>query len=126
MKAITIWEPYATAIAIGLKKYETRTWKTNYRGPIAIHASIKKTDNQRKSLAEKYNISNPRYGKIVAIANLTDCILMEDKFILKQSQKEKDLGNWEKGNYAWKLENIKIIEDSDIIKGKQGLWNLYD
>ena len=38
MKAITIRQPWASLIASGTKKYETRSWKTNYRGPIAIHA----------------------------------------------------------------------------------------
>ncbi|KXG09931.1 hypothetical protein AT864_01491 [Anoxybacillus sp. P3H1B] len=38
MKAITIKQPWATLIALGEKKFETRSWKTNYRGKIAIHA----------------------------------------------------------------------------------------
>lgn len=38
MKVITIKQPFATLIAEGLKEYEFRTWKTNYRGPIFIHA----------------------------------------------------------------------------------------
>jgi activating signal cointegrator 1 len=39
MKAISIWQPWASLIAIGAKKYETRSWETSYRGPIAIHAA---------------------------------------------------------------------------------------
>ena len=38
MKALTIYQPYAALIAAGGKRYETRSWKTSYRGPIAIHA----------------------------------------------------------------------------------------
>lgn len=38
MKAITIYQPWASLIACGAKKYETRSWATNYRGKIAIHA----------------------------------------------------------------------------------------
>ncbi|WP_305117811.1 ASCH domain-containing protein [uncultured Adlercreutzia sp.] len=41
MKAITIWQPWASLIACGAKKYETRGWPTKYRGPIAIHAAAK-------------------------------------------------------------------------------------
>lgn len=41
MKAITIWQPWATAIALEIKHNETRSWATNYRGPIAIHAAAK-------------------------------------------------------------------------------------
>jgi len=41
MKAITIWQPWASLIACGAKKFETRSWATKYRGPIAIHAAKK-------------------------------------------------------------------------------------
>ena len=47
MKVLSIKEPFATLIANGLKKIETRSWKTNYRGEIFIHAS-------GKSLAKEY------------------------------------------------------------------------
>lgn len=39
MKAITIWQPWASLWACGAKKFETRGWATSYRGPIAIHAA---------------------------------------------------------------------------------------
>lgn len=38
MKALTLTQPWATLVAIGAKSIETRSWKTNYRGPLAIHA----------------------------------------------------------------------------------------
>jgi len=43
-KAITLYQPWASLLACGAKKYETRSWATNYRGPIAIHAAAKKCD----------------------------------------------------------------------------------
>lgn len=42
MKAITIWQPWATLLPLGVKLYETRSWATSYRGPIAIHAAALK------------------------------------------------------------------------------------
>jgi hypothetical protein len=38
MKTITILQPYASLIACGTKKIETRSWTTKYQGPITIHA----------------------------------------------------------------------------------------
>lgn len=38
MKALTIYQPWATLIAIGAKHIETRSWSTKYRGPLAVHA----------------------------------------------------------------------------------------
>lgn len=123
MKALTIWQPYAQAIAIGLKKFETRSWSTKYRGKIAIHASVKPLSKERKLLAEKYDIKNFSFGEIIVIADLTDCILMTENFIKSQPQSELDLGNWCIGNYAWKLENIQILTQPQKANGKQGLWN---
>ena len=39
MKALSVKQPYAHEIALGLKKLELRTWKTAYRGDLLICAS---------------------------------------------------------------------------------------
>ena len=41
MKAITVWQPWAQLLAEGKKHDETRSWRTNYRGEILIHAAKK-------------------------------------------------------------------------------------
>ena len=123
MKAITIWQPYVQAIGLGLKRYETRSWATKYRGQIVIHASKRLLNKQRKLLAEKYGIKDCPLGKVLLVADLTDCILMTEDFIQAQKKSELDFGNWQIGRYAWKLENIKFWEMPIEISGQQGLWN---
>jgi hypothetical protein len=39
MKALSLWQPWASAIAVGAKRIETRHWQTSYRGPLLIHAA---------------------------------------------------------------------------------------
>lgn len=39
MRCITLTQPWATLVAIGAKRIETRSWRTDYRGPLAIHAA---------------------------------------------------------------------------------------
>lgn len=39
MIALTLTQPWATLVAIGAKRIETRSWGSAYRGPIAIHAA---------------------------------------------------------------------------------------
>jgi hypothetical protein len=46
MKAISLWQPWASLLATEIKKYETRSWATNYRGPIAIHAAKRRPPRQ--------------------------------------------------------------------------------
>ena len=50
MKVLSIKEPFASLISLGIKKIETRSWKTNYKGEIYIHASLTKSkmDDKRK------------------------------------------------------------------------------
>lgn len=124
MKALTVWQPYAQAIALGLKKFETRSWATKYRGKIAIHASVKPMTKELKTLAEKYGIKDCAKGRVIVFADLADCVLMNKELIEAQSQTERDLGNWRIGCYAWKLENIEVLKKPIEISGKQGLWNL--
>ncbi len=140
MKAITLHQPWASAIAFGLKRYETRPRKTNHRGPIAIHAG--KTFNEdgyagvnHLPFAEHIELPLSRRwatsltgqdfpsGAIVAVADLTDCLLMDEDLIAAQSEQELSLGHWEPGRYAYQLDDIKLLSKPVFIGGKQGLWN---
>lgn len=49
MRILTLKEPFATLIMKEIKTIETRSWRTNYRGEIYIHASIKKPKYDYKS-----------------------------------------------------------------------------
>lgn len=127
MKAITIKQPFASLIAEGLKEYEFRTWKTNYRGKILIHAG-KGIDKKAMKKFEKNNLEYP-IGSIIAIADLTDCIKVDEQFRKMLNEKNplvysgviKD-PKWE--GYAFKLENIKKINPIKV-NGKLSLWD-YD
>lgn len=44
MKALTLHQPWASLIAVGAKRIETRSWSTTYRGPLAIHAGARKPE----------------------------------------------------------------------------------
>lgn len=39
MKVLTLHQPWASLVTLGAKRIETRSWKTEYRGPLAIHAA---------------------------------------------------------------------------------------
>lgn len=95
MKALSLWQPWATAIALGSKRIETRSWKTDYRGPLAIHAAkrcVKKEMNdlcfegewigalhlESEVFPGEHRIDLDRFllmpfGSIVAICRLVDC-----------------------------------------------------
>lgn len=125
MKTLTIKQPYATLIAEGIKEYEFRTWKTNYRGEFLIHAGKGKNNEYLKKFAH-LNLDYPS-GYIIAKVNLEDCIKVDDDFrnILKDknpvlySHVINDK-NWD--GYAFKLTNVEKI-DNIPAQGKLSFWN---
>ena len=52
MKVPSLTEPYATLIKKGVKTIETRSWKTNYRGKLYIHASSTRIPREYKANRE--------------------------------------------------------------------------
>lgn len=124
MRVITLKQPWATLVAEGLKKYEFRSWKLNYRGEILIHAG-KGVDEDAMKKFEHLNLKYPQ-SKIVAKVKILDCIELNDK-INKQIIEENELVYGHKYNrtgYAWKLELIEKINNSKKLSGKQGIWNI--
>lgn len=126
MKALTLWEPFASCIAFGVKKIETRTYKTNYRGVLLIHAGKRAVDDYGMSLLSllekdyKQKITVNR-GHIVARVNLVDCVQMTQDYIDKQTPLEKGLGGWYVGNWAWVLDEVVQITPIPAT-GAQGFW----
>ncbi|WP_374019028.1 ASCH domain-containing protein [Paenibacillus thiaminolyticus] len=138
MKAITIIQPWATLIALGEKNFETRSWATKHRGPIAIHAG-KKVDREacemepiKSTLAEYgYTADELPTGAVVAIAELTECWsvsrCLRGDIILERDggneMREEAFGYYDDGRYAWEIEAKKWLEVPIPAKGQQGLWN---
>lgn len=123
MKALTIKQPYASLIVNNYKRYEFRSWKTNYRGKILIHAGLSKDKSINKF--NNYNLDYI-YGAIIGEAEIIDCILIDEDFNKKLIDENKLIYGFNHiGIYAWKLDNIKKYKEPIYIKGKLGLWN-YD
>ena len=132
MKAISLLQPWASLIAIGAKRIETRSWSTKYRGPLAIHSSKGFTKLLRdlcntqpfKSVLTKagFNIDNLPLGKIVATCELVDCIKMTPGFVDIVNHPELDFGEYAVGRYAWILKNVKQLDKPIPAKGALSLW----
>ena len=132
IKAISLHQPWAELITLGLKHFETRSWATNYRGKLVICAAKKNTKEQQSSysaLACSLGIDLTVHpwdslplGMAIAVCDLVDCIDMTEDFINEQSEAERCCGHWEPRRFAWKLDNVQPLPLPVPIKGKQGLW----
>lgn len=129
MKVLSLTEPYATLIKNGVKTIETRSWKTNYRGKLYIHASATKMPKEykeNKELMSLVDINNLNYGNIICSCELVDCIKMTDEFIndVRNNRKNEYItGIYSNGRYAWILENIEQLDVPIKAKGKLNIWD---
>lgn len=78
MKALSLKQPYAWLIANGFLQVDDRTWGTQYRGPMLIHASKGLYESYYDYLKDITNIPLPdkdklEYGGIVGVAKLVLC-----------------------------------------------------
>lgn len=150
IKALTLHQPYAQLMAINAKRYETRSWSTNYRGPIAIHAG-KNIEELLKLLGrvsvservgmltratytfahqydkamtafygERWTADDFPLGAVVAVGNLLKVHRCED---LKLTTQERLFGLHTAGRYAWEIAVVKLLDKPFIVSGKQGLWD---
>lgn len=101
MKAITLWQPWASLLAIGAKQHETRSWKTSYRGPVAIHAAkINSAKNDHLVLLER----------LIRAAKEKDLVHGKDPFVEAASKAFKD------NNIDWPwLPCGKVIATADLV-----------
>ena len=131
MKVLTLNEPWATLIKNKKKYIETRSWKTNYRGELYIHAGKKKINSSitnRPELISLVGNDKMNYSKIVCKCELVDCIYMTEDYIKKIKKEEPQqfiCGEYSVGRYAWILRNITPIDSDKDVSGKLGIWN-YD
>lgn len=142
MRCITIRQPWATLIAIGAKRLETRSWRTNYRGELGIHAG-KKMDRKAcetepiRSLLLAHGYSSADQlpvGAIVAVCRLNECLSVlsnsgETAWLgggerrLEAAGQEYRFGDFAPGRYAWELTELRPLLEPIPTLGKQGLWN---
>lgn len=127
MKAISLWQPWASAVAWGHKLNETRHWTTTYRGEIAIHAAKRWTADEQSYARHFWRITGDgRFwkpmplGAIVALARIVAVIRVEDAY---PSRIEAEFGNYEPGRFAWVLRDVIAI-DPIPYRGRQGLFDI--
>lgn len=132
MKVISLLEPWASLIKENVKHIETRSWKTNYRGELYIHASKKAlTKRELKEYSDRIDLLNDtdfKYGYIIAKCKLVNCKKMDEQLIseVKKNKKEYISGEYSVGRYAWYLEDIEPLETPIPAKGSLGIWNYDD
>ena len=135
IKALSLWQPWASLVAVEAKLYDTRSWSTKYRGVLAIHAAkfdkyIYHYDNpalnplMREALIEGgfQTAHQIPVGAVLCLVSLVDCYPVEQ--VRDQlSEREIAFGDYGDGRFAWKLEMAHVFRPPVPARGHQGLWN---
>lgn len=133
-RAISLTQPWATLVAIGAKRYETRSWATTYRGGLAIHASKEFPAACRELCAREpfsrvlaaagiYRLDQLPRGAILATAGLAYCI-STNKWKPAADTYEYAFGDYSPDRYAFALERLRTLEAPIPIAGALGLWRI--
>ena len=142
MKAITLTQPWASLVALGLKQIETRSWRTHHRGLLAIHAGKGLPVMWRPFIRPEFQVplgalvglnaygapdlrKLPR-GEVLAVCEVWDCVPTEEAWPLIAGQREEAYGDFSPGRWAWLLRDVRPVEPPVPWRGAQGLWSLDD
>ena len=125
MRALTLFQPWASLLVYGRKTYETRGYRISHRGLVAIHAGKERRflddwlEDQDDELEHEYPL-----GAIVGVAVLVGVIPTDGWEAELLSDKDRAFGDWSEGRYAWKMENVRLLKSPVPCRGAQGLWNV--
>ncbi len=132
VKALTLTQPWASLVAVGAKRIETRSWSTSYRGPLAIHAA-KGFPRDARDFSRCIRLGvlfGPEYeyprGVVIATCRLVACVpttelLAKSAYAEDMTEQEQLFGNYEPRRWGFMLAEIKGIRPVPAT-GALSLW----
>ena len=142
LKAITLWEPYASLFSIGAKVNETRGVRTSHRGDICIHAALKRHEFSPEFLRDVSTAFQKRgikdgefpFGCIVAVVDLWD-VQPSTLFgwpgkdapgnVFKITEEEYAFGNYTPGRWIYRTRNLRRLKVPVPCRGAQSIgWTV--
>ena len=133
MKAITLYQPWASLIAMGEKRIETRSWKRDsvLGSAIAIHAGIRFAPEQRalcrtdpfRSALKRHGLDEASLplGAIVALARIV-AFHPASEIAPRVGADERAFGDYGPGRWGWELAEIEPVTPQIRVRGWQGVW----
>jgi hypothetical protein len=121
MKVLSVKNPWAYLIMHHGKDIENRTYKTNFRGEVLIHASLKSAcfEDYASIMPEHFQYNDlmtmltraePTNGCILGSIRIVDCV------------QDSQSGWAEPGLWHWVLENPTLLPEPIPAKGMLGFW----
>jgi hypothetical protein len=130
-KALSLLQPWASLAVMGLKKIETRSWSTSYRGLLLVHAStgksgslIAQTDTIKQFIPDFKSLP---FGFIIGQVQLKDIVRvselhLSEEEVNKLSLEERAFGANNGSRFAWLFEQAEAYDEWIPATGRLGLW----
>lgn len=152
IRALSLWQPWASLLAAGIKKAETRSKNTVFRGEFYIHA----TASLRIKTYEDYYLRDPEFrgyvnqllnfdyktrltftelsralptGALIGKATLVDTMSTRDyKKTMREAsrlvdlERERTLGDLDDGRYVWICNDHGFLPEPIPCKGQQSIF----
>ena len=112
MKCISINQPWATLIVRGYKDIENRTWETNHRGNLFIHASKQYEDDEISQAISSYRLNPDDFptGAVIGVVDLEDIVTEHSSA-------------WFEGPFGWVLSRPEEVPPTPY-RGRPSLFEL--
>jgi activating signal cointegrator 1 len=130
MKAISLWQPWASLWCSPCKIHETRHWPTSHRGWLAVHAAKKLVNDVPSDLRTitedefggHWGMDLPR-GCVIGAVHVVACKRTETvKF--ETLCGDEQCGDFSPGRYAWERDKYFILKHPIPLRGQQSMWTL--
>lgn len=118
LRCLSIRQPWAWLVCIGAKSVENRTWKTDFRGTIAIHASTSKSmvnNAERHSDSRLIKAKDFSFGAIIGVADIDDITMYGPDL--------ETVGH-ASGPYCWRMSHGRLLKKPIPLSGKLNLFFL--
>lgn len=136
MKAISLWQPWATLWLLtdpDEKVFETRSWYAAHRGELLVHAAKKRDGEVRIALDMGYwrerleihglTVADLAFGAVIGQVQLRGCCQMRN--MPEPSERERMAGLWTPERYAWeRAPRPRIFERPIPFRGAQGFFEV--
>ena len=142
MKAISLWQPWASAMASDIKHNETRSWPTSHRGELAICSAKRKPSVGEAlrlrnlflymDLPDYQSVMKLPYGCVLCVVELFACEPSklfhaphyDGEYAKTMAPFESAFGDYTPGRWIWMTRSLRILKEPIPAIGRQGLFYL--
>jgi hypothetical protein len=132
---VSVLQPWATLILAGAKHFETRGWRTAYRGRLAVQAgrrfpnaarALCRTEPFRALLRQAGfdDLDALPLGVVLGSVEVVECCRVEDLELAAIGEQEQALGDFRPARWAWQLRDPRPLAAPVSVIGKRGVFPL--